>query len=209
MSYIKPPHHTIPSNDPPKFKKVWDIDVTCFIIPGAADVLIQIVFLTNYRNGGQSESHLSDFIAAIPGDAQITLRLANFGWTCRWSQQFLAVTAKDDYSSHIGGIQKVGDAIEFKVKARNGLQFHHYLNLNVELNVGTAGGAPVWKAVTIDPDVINPRPPGRIAGDAMMALIDPAPALLDEVRAMGIENMEIIVAPAPANNAPMIQVPDI
>jgi hypothetical protein len=209
MSYIKPPHHTIPGNGPPNFSKVWDIDVTCYIIPGAADVPVQVFFVKIYRSGAHVEHQMSDFIAAIPGDAEITLKLANFGRTCRWSEQFLAVTAKDDYSSHIGGIRKIGNAIVFKVKARSGPEFHHYLNLNVELNVGTAGGTPVWKPITIDPDVINPRPPGRIAGDTMMPLIDPATALVDEIRAVGVENMEIIVAPPPANSAPMIQVPDI
>ena len=209
MSYIKPPHHTIPGNGPPNFNKVWDIDVTCHIIPGADDAPVQIFFSKIYTKGSHSERHQSDFIAAIPGDAEINLRLAGYGRRCRWSPTFLAVTAKDDYAAYMGGIRMVGNEIKFKVKSNTGTQVHHFLNLNVDLNIGTAGGAPVWKAVTIDPDVINPRPPGRLTGDRLMPLIITTEELANELRAAGVEALEIIVAPPPANGVPMIQVPDI
>lgn len=161
MSRSKPPNYHIPAEDPENHNKVWDIDVKFFASPGAGGVPVVYHFQRRYKKvGGTSRGwYRAGFICGVPGDAVISLSLASPG--CRWSKSVLAVTGKADYSGHLGGIKFRGNKVVFKVKKNtSGSPLRHFLNLNVEFFQGkTEDGTEIWVGQTIDPDVINPRPP--------------------------------------------------
>lgn len=161
---VKPPHYPISVNRPAGHSDKWDIDVTLHTNIGSGLIRILYYFVTRYRYGRTDETYRHSFLCGIPDDATVSISIGSPG--VRWSSEFYAVTAKDNYDRHLGSITMQNDTVIFKVKKWNGSQIRHFLNLNVEFLQGyNSAGVGVWIKKTIDPDVINPRPAAPIYGD--------------------------------------------
>jgi hypothetical protein len=207
QEYIKPPHYVIERKDFESeiYNEQYQIDVTMFYDPISLHNSPRFFFLAKYKTGSTVvTSKAQSFICGIPGDAKVEIRIdpAIASW-CRWSRQFLPVTAKSE-EPDIGASTHGNGVASFKVKKRpeNDVRYHH-LYLNIELLVGTpSGGGTRWVDYNYDPDVINPRPPGRIESDEVLPSDHPS------VRDIGAEI--IVPAPPPRSQAqPMVLVPSL
>ena len=170
IEYKKPPQFELDASDfqAGTFAQNYQIDVMMFHDTSTTHGQPRFLFKAVYKSGGAIvTSKIQTFICGIPGDAKVDIRIdpAIANW-CKWSDIFLPVTAKSS-EPDIGASTHGHGVASFKVKKRAeaDLRYHH-LYLNIQLLVGTTtAGNQVWHDYNYDPDVINPRPPGRIAGD--------------------------------------------
>lgn len=170
VEYKKPPHYELSAAeiDVGPLAEQWKIDVIMVHDTASPGNRPRFLFKATYTKGSQSiESHYQTFICGIPGNAKVNIRIdPTIASWCRWSRVFLPVTAKSENEPDIGSFSHANGIATFKVKKRNenDLRYHH-LYLNVELLIGrTTEGRTIWADYNYDPDVINPRPPGRVMG---------------------------------------------
>jgi hypothetical protein len=204
IEYKKPPHFELSEGEfeANVFNQQWDINVVMFYDIGSPSFQPRFLFKATYKQGSVVvAANAKTFICGIPGDAKVTITIdpAIASW-CRWSQVYLPVTAKMS-EPDIGASTHSNGEARFKVKKRAeaNLRYHH-LYLNIELLVGTTvEGRELWVDYNYDPDVINPRPPGRIATDETLVSMHPL--------MRGLDDDVIVPAPPPLGQAkPLIEV---
>lgn len=198
IEYKKPPHFELSPNDfgAQDFSEKWKIDVVMFYDTTSPNNRPRFLFKATYDDGSTPvTSKIQTFICGIPGNAKVTIRIdpAIASW-CRWSRKFLPVTAKAP-EDDIGGSAHSANQASFKVKKRaENAQRYHHLYLNFELFVGrTDEGRELWADYNYDPDVINPRPPGRVFGDETLQS--------DHIFMQDVDDAIIVPPPPPASQA--------
>ncbi len=172
------PQNEIPVSDPPGWKEEGRIitsTLSCKINADVKSETIPFLFvLTNVYKGfntddTQDGTYSEGMNISVCADCTITFRIdatiEKFKDRIRFSEKYTALTAKGnlrDWPDYYGGWDeknqslKVRERPEFpgKEPERDGF------NLNIDIYQGTdEKGNAIWLPVTLDPDVINPKPP--------------------------------------------------
>ncbi len=210
VEYKKPPHCELSTSevDIGPLADQWQIDVNMVHGTASPGSHPRFLFKSIYRKSGQAvESHYQTFICGIPGNAKVSISIdPSIASWCRWSKIFLPVTAKS-VELDIGSFSHGNGVAAFRVKKRKEAELrYHHLYLNIEILVGeTSAGRSIWADYNYDPDVINPRPPGRILGEDETLL---QPYIEIDQGGTKTAHEVIVPPPPPATQAkPQIAVP--
>ncbi len=175
----KPPHETIQRKNPDHWnsssKDVINITIECNTANNP-NIPILFYYDIEYYVNGQISKDKSNLFFDINSDCRVNMQI---GDSCkkflRWSKTYYPITGKKRYRRYFGGVKfdKNSKTLSFAVKKRNASLKVFRFNLNFELfqgigeNSETLQKEKIWLPITLDPDVINPRPPSSAEVDIL------------------------------------------